>query len=325
MIRTTTIITAALAVAAMLPAAPASAQRARVFVASYGSDSNPCTFGSPCKTFQHAHDSVAAHGEITAIDSAGFGPVTINKSVTITSPAGVEAGIAPPAPFSAAITINAGPSDLISLSGLTLDGGFVSNTTGIQFNSGKNLYIRDSAIRNFGLDGIDFLSGGGGSGGGNLSISNTVVSDNGDTGIAVYPSGAVGSTSYEEWVTLNRVEMKNNYVYGFFVWGSNSTGTIAATVSESSVSGSTFGYYALTDAGHSAVQLSTFHSVATANETGLRAEGAGATITAANSMSTGNGDHAWEAVNSGVVQSYGDNYFVGNPTDSGSPTPVSRQ
>src|SRR5262252_11086737 len=98
----------------------ASAQaRARVFVASYGNDSNPCTFGSPCKTFQQAVDVVDDGGEVTAIDSAGFGPITIGiKSVTITSPPGVEAGIAAPAPGAAAITINTlSSSQIITLSG----------------------------------------------------------------------------------------------------------------------------------------------------------------------------------------------------------------
>src|SRR5580658_7732505 len=100
------------AIACSLLATPAQAQRARVFVASYGSDSNPCTFGSPCRTFQQAHNTVADGGEITAIDSAGFDPVTITKSVTITSPAGVEAGIAA-ASAGNAITINAGSNAVI--------------------------------------------------------------------------------------------------------------------------------------------------------------------------------------------------------------------
>ena len=65
--------------------APAHA-RARTFVASYGNDANPCTFGSPCKTFQVAVNTVDAGGEVTAIDSAGFGPLIIDKAVTITSP-----------------------------------------------------------------------------------------------------------------------------------------------------------------------------------------------------------------------------------------------
>jgi hypothetical protein len=69
--------------------------RARVFVASYGDDADPCTFGSPCKTFQNAVNVVDPGGEVTAIDSAGFGPISISKSVTITSPSGVKAGIVP--------------------------------------------------------------------------------------------------------------------------------------------------------------------------------------------------------------------------------------
>src|ERR1700688_3113721 len=98
------IMAAALALAVTLPAASAQAAgRDRVFVASYGSDSNPCTFGSPCKTFQNAINVVAQGGEVTAIDSAGFGTFTISHAVTITSPNGVEAGIAAPASGAAAI------------------------------------------------------------------------------------------------------------------------------------------------------------------------------------------------------------------------------
>src|SRR5215469_17053733 len=82
----------ATAFACSLATAPANA-RARVFVASYANDANSCTFGSPCKTFQQAVNVVDPGGEVTAIDSAGFGPINITKSVSITSPDGVEAGI----------------------------------------------------------------------------------------------------------------------------------------------------------------------------------------------------------------------------------------
>src|SRR5215831_18556724 len=95
--------------------------RARVFVASYGDDANPCTFGSPCKTFQHAVNVVDPGGEVAAIDSAGFGPINITKAVTITSPNGVEAGVVPSAGGDA-IDINAGQNDAVMLRGLTLDG-----------------------------------------------------------------------------------------------------------------------------------------------------------------------------------------------------------
>src|SRR5215472_15344768 len=105
--------------ACSLADAPANA-RARVFVASYGNDANPCSFGSPCRNFQQAVNVVDPGGEVTAIDSAGFGPININKAITITSPDGVEAGIVGVLGVYD-IAINAGPNDAIVLRGLTLD------------------------------------------------------------------------------------------------------------------------------------------------------------------------------------------------------------
>ena len=81
----------ATALACLLPASPAQAQ-IRAFVAQTGNDANPCTFASPCKSAQHAHDVVAAGGEIRMLDPGGYGLLTITKSITIeprsASPAG---------------------------------------------------------------------------------------------------------------------------------------------------------------------------------------------------------------------------------------------
>src|SRR6516164_7033185 len=129
--------------------------RARTFVASYGNDSNPCTFGSPCKTFQQAVNVVDAGGEVTAIDSAGFGPIIITKAVTITSPDGVEAGIVPGASGNA-ILIGVGTSDTVVLRGLTLDGGGVG-FDGILFNAGGRLVVTNCVLQNFGNAGIQFF------------------------------------------------------------------------------------------------------------------------------------------------------------------------
>jgi hypothetical protein len=170
-----------------LPAAPAQAQRDRVFVASYGEDSNPCTFGSPCKTFQNAINVVAVGGEVTAIDSAGFGPIVISHAITITSPDGVEAGIAAPASGASAVTINAGPNDNIVLNALTLDGAGVANTTGVAFNTGGSLHVHNCTIRNFAFYGIDFVP----NASSQLFVSNTLISNfsNADgTGINIAPS-----------------------------------------------------------------------------------------------------------------------------------------
>jgi hypothetical protein len=152
---------------------PAQAQRARVFVASYGNDSNPCSFGSPCRTFQAAHDAVAANGEITAIDSAGFGPVIISKAVTITSPPGIEASIAAAAGLSA-IAVAAGANDVVTLRGLTLNGGG-SGGYGINFTAGAKLAVIDCVISNYTQYGILVQA----SAIVQVLVSNTVVTDNG--------------------------------------------------------------------------------------------------------------------------------------------------
>jgi hypothetical protein len=180
MIRTNMAPALALAVTLSVATAHAAA-RDRVFVASYGSDSNPCTFGSPCKTFQHAHDVVATSGEITAIDSAGFGPIVINKGVTITSPNGVEAGVVATA-GGTAITISATEGDAVVLRGLTLAGSNSANY-GIVANAAGKIEIVDSVIRDFLQVGINIeLSA-------NFTtlihISNTKVMNNANTGLLI--------------------------------------------------------------------------------------------------------------------------------------------
>ena len=142
----------ATALACSLATAPAHA-RARVFVASYGNDENPCTFGSPCKTFEQVVNVVDAGGEVTAIDSAGFGPITIGKSVTITSPPGVEAGIVPTAGGDAIDITTAASTDTIVLRGLTLQGGG-SGQFGILAQTGGNIEIVDCSVRGFIFDAI---------------------------------------------------------------------------------------------------------------------------------------------------------------------------
>src|SRR5215472_6156487 len=146
----------ATAFACSLGTAPANA-RARTFVASYGNDSNPCTFGSPCRNFQQAVNVVDPGGEVTAIDSAGFGPISINKAITITSPDGVEAGIVGVLGVYD-IAINAGPNDAIVLRGLTLDGSG-GGAGGILLSSGGSLTVTNCVVRNFQGSGISIQAG----------------------------------------------------------------------------------------------------------------------------------------------------------------------
>jgi hypothetical protein len=194
----------AAAFACSLFTAPAHAQRARVFVASYGVDASntTCSFTQPCRTFQHALGFVLASGEVTAIDSAGFSPVTITQSVTITSPAGVEAGIAANS-GGAAVIINA-PNAAVSLHGLTLEGGGTGGLYGIEVFNAAKVDIVDCVIRDY--------QAGGSSGVGimvnanaplKVAISNTSISNNDSAAVMQSGAGAVA-------VTLDHVTMTDN-------------------------------------------------------------------------------------------------------------------
>jgi Right handed beta helix region len=201
------ILTTALACA--LTAAPAYAQRARTFVASYGSDNgnSTCSFSQPCKTFQNAYNNTAVGGEVTAIDSAGFGPLFIQHSITITSPAGVEAGIVPSS-GNDAIVILAGSSDVVVLRGLTLEGGGgLNGLEGISLAAAGTLEILDCVIKDF-HDGVLVEPT---SGTTYVTIKNTTVLNSGNAGIYFTPNG--GSVSVNG--TLDRVTTDRNQ-YGMY-------------------------------------------------------------------------------------------------------------
>src|SRR5262245_63956926 len=123
MLRITLSAIAASLFALSINAGVAQAQPTRVFVAAQGNDANSCTFALPCRTFQHAHDVVAAGGEIDVLDPAGYGQVIITKAISIQGHG--FAGIAV-ASGGIGISVIAGDNDTVALNGLLIDGNGVS-------------------------------------------------------------------------------------------------------------------------------------------------------------------------------------------------------
>src|SRR5215470_11122557 len=105
----------------MLNATPANAQATRTWVSGVGDDVNPCSRTAPCKTFAGAISKTAAGGEISVLDPGGFGAITITKSISITNDRTGEAGIL--ASGTNAITVQAGPNDVVQIRGIIIDGG----------------------------------------------------------------------------------------------------------------------------------------------------------------------------------------------------------
>jgi hypothetical protein len=197
MIRIVSSFFAAALLTLSLGAGAAHAQT-RVFVAAQGSDSNPCTFAAPCRTFQHAHDTVAAGGEIDVLDPAGYGAVTITKAISIQghefSGVSVNSGDC--------ITINAGNADKINLNGLLIEGNG-TGSNGIVFNSGGSLIVENSLVRN--LTGSGLVATASTPLALTISVSNSYFTDAGVAGIS-----AVTQSTGPVQMVIERVGLFHN-------------------------------------------------------------------------------------------------------------------
>ena len=124
----------------------ATAQASRTWVSGVGDDANPCSRTAPCKTFAGAISKTAAGGEIDALDPAGYGAVTITKSITIDGGGGQVASIL--VSGTPGIVINALNTDVINLRNLNFNG-IGTGTYGIRILNAKAVNIEHCAIFGF--------------------------------------------------------------------------------------------------------------------------------------------------------------------------------
>jgi hypothetical protein len=150
MSRQFTLSTAAVAIAvACLPLHAAQ----RAFVSSTGSDANACTPSGPCRSFQAAHASVDAGGEIVALDAAGYGAVTITKSVSILGNPGFVTSVS--VASGDGITIATGGVNVI-LRNLYING--VGGNFGVNMSAGTSLTLENCVVANFANSGVRVIA-----------------------------------------------------------------------------------------------------------------------------------------------------------------------
>lgn len=269
-----------------LASAATTVLQTRTYVSGTGNDGNQCIVSQPCKTFQSALTKTTAGGEIYVLNSANYGAVTINKAISITSE-GAVAGVL--ASSGIAITISAGPNDVINLRGLDVDGGS-TGSIGIQFNSGQALNIQKSTLRGFVNAGINFAPNAAST----LFVSETTLTNNQSKGLLITSngSGAVNGA-------LSRVAASGNGV-GIFANGANVNLTLTDTVAGNNNYG--------VGASSSAVMVR--NSTVSNNGVGIAAD-QGSIIRVGQSTVTANGT-GWAATNGGLIQSYGNNNVSGN-------------
>jgi len=295
----------------LLPAAPAQALVTSTFVSAAGSDSNNCAnVATPCRHLATAYAATAPNGEIYVLDPANYG------SLTITGPVSIEGhGWASIAPVSgqAAITINANTGDNINIIGVVLDGTAIASSYGITFNSGGSLTVRDSVIRNFTAPGIYFKPNNTTS---LLVVSNTLVSDNGNNGIAITPLGSGSAAG-----VLDHVTMHNNLFNGVQLQPNVAGEAINFTITDSvSTNNAQNGVLAEAFPGAPVNVVVRNSTIANNGQDGLLAENSGATILVTRSTITNNATAGWAVSSSGVVSSYVDNNIDGNGGANSTPT-----
>jgi hypothetical protein len=124
----------------------ANAQATRTWVSGVGDDANPCSRTAPCKTFAGAISKTAAGGEISALDPAGFGALTVTKAITVNGD-GTLAGI-----LSAGVSgiiVNAGVNDVVYIRNLSING-VGTGLNGIRWIAGKALHVENCNIYGIG-------------------------------------------------------------------------------------------------------------------------------------------------------------------------------
>jgi Right handed beta helix region len=279
-----------------------------------GSDANAssqCHCSTPCRTFATAAANTLADGEITVLDPGDYGGLTITRSISINNDSGGEASITVSGNTTGIIVNAPNGAGYVNLRGLTIQGVGFGSTTGLRFNTGFSLTMEGCVVRNHTGDGIEFFP----TGSSNLSMSNTLVADNGGSGIVVSP----GSTSVQ--AALTGVEAYNNSIHGVRVVGTSSTGTINTTVADSvAANNGQHGFSAFSSSGQ-ATNLMVDRSVAANNAVGVSANGAVVTLRVGQSTITGNAT-SWSVANSAILRSYADNNIDGNGDGDPAPTAI---
>jgi hypothetical protein len=295
----------------------AQAQATRTWVSGVGDDVNPCSRTAPCKTFAGAISKTAAGGEINVLDPGGFGAVTITKSLTIgTDPA--YGGILNSS--TNGVVINALATDVITLRGLTINGGIGASTgvNGVRILSAgtvniENSYIYGNRTAAPNGNGVYVLNTANTV---ELNIDRTTFSENGlgndGAAVLVAPTGS-GSAK----VSISNSAAFNN-TRGIRGDSSGTTGTVDIVVNDSRISNNTLSGLSVVSGASSAATLTLTRSISTSNTSGVNSNGAVAVVRISGSVVTGNASGLLPAA-SGQIISYGNNVLDGNAA-SNTPT-----
>lgn len=283
----------------------AHAQTTRTWVSGTGSDANPCSYTSPCKTLAGAYNKTLTGGQINLINANSVGGLTISKSITIDASESF-AGVLAVGGFNA-IIVNTAAADTVVLRGLTIDGNIQTGLNGIKFIQGGELFVENCTIANFGEKGIAFEPTLANS---RLFVKDTVVRNNVGAGISVQPGANPASAQVS--IDHSRFESNQN--------GVAALDKSVVTIRDSVASGnSASGFLAIASA-VAPTEMNLENCMTTGNGTyGIRASGAGgnfATIRSTNVSVMYNATGLSAGANGNLV-TFSNNRIAGNTAGNG--------
>ena len=289
---------------------PAQA-RPQTFVASYGNDANPCGRVLPCRQIDRAMVETDTNGEVTVLDSADYDPITITKSISITVPPGIYAGIAVPSDDISGVTINANGINVV-LRGLTITGNSQDNgapnslSAGILMTAGAKLSIENCVISNFSsIDSNNLQPGVLVQTPATVRMVNTITRNN-EIG-ALFQAGAKAHISKSKFL--------GNSVTGIYALNETAGSTTTAAISDTVVVGSGIGIYSRATTPTASSNIDISRSIVSNTGTGITAESpasvGAASISIRKSMVTGSSNFGLWNID-GTLISYGKNTLSNN-------------
>ncbi len=289
---------------------PAQAAVQRAYVASYGLDSNAatdCQVLNPCRWFFTAVTVVNPDGEVVALDSSSYGPVTLTQSISLTAAPGVYAGSSVFPAAIAGVSIGT-PGINVVLRGLTING--QGGDYGVLMTAGARLSIENCVISNFNgatQHGVFVNTSA------TVRIVNTLVRDSG-IGIE-FTGGATADISGSKFLG------NGSGILAQSTAGTVTTGMISDTV----VTGGGVGIEAFSGtSGNSRINMIRTTVTNTAEGIATSASAGSASVTLSDSMVTGN-TIGFSQGAGGTLNSLVNNTITDNGTNTGTRTPVSLQ
>ena len=262
----------------------AQGQATRTWVSGVGDDVNPCSRTAPCKTFAGAISKTATNGEINCLDPAGYGAVTITKSITIDCE-DTQGSIL--ASLVNGVIVNSSTAN-VRLRGISINGAG-NGINCVRVIAAASLVLDEIVCANFSQHGVSVENS---SGVFKLAIWNSSFRNNVGNGVNTFVTGT-GSAQ----VAIETSLFALNGV------GVNTGAATTASIADSIVSENTTGI----QAGNASSVISAKDNQVTMNGTGFSTL-AGATIRLGGNLISGNGT----GLSGGNLFSFGQNALDGN-------------